>query len=86
MRTNDRPRSSSSVTPVIATASSSDVHALAERVGAWRVLVNETPLQPHARHRFTELEQRSPATHVRLNIYPDGGIARMRAYGIPGSA
>ena len=64
----------------------SEVQALAGRVGAWRVLVNETPLQPHARHRFTELEQRSPATHVRLNIYPDGGIARMRAYGIPGSA
>jgi allantoicase len=57
--------------------------ALAERVGAWHQLVPETPLQPHARHRFAELALTAPATHVRLNIYPDGGIARMRAYGLP---
>jgi allantoicase len=60
-----------------------DVQQLAARVGAWRALVRETPLQPHARHRFTELAPHGPATHVRLNIYPDGGIARMRAYGLP---
>ncbi len=46
-------------------------------------LVHETPLQPHARHRFTDLAHHGPATHVRLNIYPDGGIARMRLYGMP---
>jgi len=62
----------------------SDVQALAGRVGAWRVLVGETLLQPHSRHRFTELAERTPATHVRLNIYPDGGIARMRAFAVPG--
>jgi allantoicase len=22
-----------------------------------------------------------PATHVRLNIFPDGGVARLRLYG-----
>ena len=64
--------------------SDADVQALAARVGAWRVLLGETPLQPHARHRFVELAERSPATHVRLNIYPDGGIARMRAFAVPG--
>ena len=57
--------------------------ALATRVGVWHQLLPETPLQPHARHRFTDLTHHSPATHVRLNIYPDGGIARMRAYGLP---
>ena len=67
-------------------AEDSDVHALAARIGAWRMLVHETPLQPHARHRFTELTDRTPATHLRLNIYPDGGVARLRAYGVPGSA
>ena len=64
--------------------SDADVQALAARVGAWRVLLGETPLQPHARHRFAELAERTPATHVRLNIYPDGGIARMRAFAVPG--
>jgi allantoicase len=60
-----------------------DIQALAARVGAWRAVLRETPLQPHTRHRFTELAHHAPATHVRLNIYPDGGIARMRLFGLP---
>jgi allantoicase len=60
-----------------------DIQTLAARVGAWHVLLRETPLQPHSRHRFTELAVSAPATHARLNIYPDGGIARMRLYGMP---
>jgi allantoicase len=63
-----------------------DVQTLAGRVGAWRALVHESPLQPHSRHRFTDLAHHGPSTHVRLNIYPDGGIARMRLYGMPESA
>ena len=63
-----------------------DVQTLAGRVGAWHVAVREAPLQPHARHRFTELASTAPATHARLNIYPDGGIARLRLYGMPDPA
>jgi allantoicase len=62
-----------------------DIQALAASVGGWHVLLHETPLQPHTRHRYTELTAKAAATHVRLNIYPDGGIARMRLYGIPES-
>jgi allantoicase len=46
----------------------------------WRELVPETPLQPHARHQFENISA-PPATHVRLNIYPDGGVARLRVFG-----
>ena len=47
---------------------------------AWRELLPLTALQPHARHRWnTSLGE--PATHVRLSIYPDGGVARLRAFG-----
>jgi allantoicase len=47
----------------------------------WRELVPHTPLQPHTRHRFsTDVVPRN-ATHVRLNIYPDGGVARLRLFG-----
>jgi allantoicase len=60
-----------------------DIQALASRVGAWHQLLRETPLLPHTRHRFTDLTTQGPATHVRLNIYPDGGVARMRVYGMP---
>ena len=33
--------------------------------------------------RVFEKELRAPgeATHVRLNIYPDGGVARLRIFG-----
>jgi len=36
--------------------------------------------------RACYLAHHGPSTHVRLNIYPDGGIARMRLYGIPEQA
>ncbi|MGB0749821.1 MAG: allantoicase [Magnetospiraceae bacterium] len=34
-------------------------------------------------HHYLPLSGVGPATHVRLNIYPDGGIARFRVYGEP---
>ena len=46
----------------------------------WRPLVAEQPVEPHARHRFDDLAP-GAATHVRLNIYPDGGVARLRVFG-----
>lgn len=47
----------------------------------WSPLVAQTPLQPHTRHAFDAAPGTPPATHVRLRIYPDGGIARMRVIG-----
>jgi allantoicase len=47
---------------------------------SWTEIVQQSPLQPHARHQF-DTGARPAATHVRLNIYPDGGIARMRVIG-----
>ena len=36
------------------------------------------------RHLFdAELRRIGPITHVRLNVFPDGGIARMRVWGEP---
>ncbi|MDB4982673.1 MAG: putative allantoicase [Myxococcales bacterium] len=47
---------------------------------AWRPLVPEARLAAHARH-FFDVPAAAPATHVRLNIYPDGGVARLRVWG-----
>ena len=47
----------------------------------WRQLVANTPLQPHTRHRLGREVEQQPCTHVRLNIYPDGGVARLRLFG-----
>ena len=35
------------------------------------------------RHHFFRIGDRGTWTHLRLNIFPDGGIARLRVYGIP---
>ncbi len=53
-------------------------------VGAaeWREIVEATPLQPDARHRFEDNVRGVGAVAcVRLNIFPDGGVARLRVFG-----
>ena len=45
----------------------------------WTTLLPRTPLQADAQHRFDVSGE--PATHARLAIYPDGGIARLRLFG-----
>lgn len=48
----------------------------------WTNLLPRTPLQPHTRHYFDEqLIDVSRATHLRFNIFPDGGVSRLRVYG-----
>ena len=48
---------------------------------AWREILPRTPLRPHTLHRFDELAEAGPFTHARLNIFPDGGVARLRLFG-----
>lgn len=33
------------------------------------------------RYNYHSIDNKEPWTHIRLNIYPDGGIARLRLYG-----
>ena len=54
---------------------------LADPSTPWLPLLPETPLQPHTRHRFEDLASTGPVTHVRLSIFPNGGIARLRLFG-----
>ncbi|HEY2297847.1 MAG TPA: allantoicase [Jatrophihabitans sp.] len=48
----------------------------------WRELLPRTRLQPDTRHRFP-VTGTDVLTHLRLDIYPDGGMARLRLYGRP---
>lgn len=51
---------------------------------AWETLVPMTPLQPgyaDTCHNFMPVVARNPVTHLRLNLFPDGGVARLRVYG-----
>jgi allantoicase len=47
--------------------------------GDWRTILPETKLGAHARHFFEVTG--GPATHLRLEIFPDGGVSRLRAWG-----
>jgi allantoicase len=52
-----------------------------ESFTGWREILPQTPLRPHTRHLFDDLAAVGPVTHARLNIYPDGGVARLRLFG-----
>jgi allantoicase len=45
----------------------------------WHDMLPRTRLLPDTPHRFRV--HGGPTTHVRLNIFPDGGVARLRLYG-----
>jgi allantoicase len=48
----------------------------------WTELLPRTKLQAHTRHLFNdEVKEVGAVTHVRFNIYPDGGVSRLRLYG-----
>ena len=48
----------------------------------WRTLLPEAKLSMDQQHYFeTELEDLGPVSHVRMSIYPDGGVSRLRIFG-----
>lgn len=47
---------------------------------AWFPLVAPTSLGGNAQH-FVAVDEPRVVSHVRLSIYPDGGVARLRVYG-----
>ena len=50
----------------------------------WSEILPKTKLQAHIQHFFErELSSLNDCTHVRLNIYPDGGVSRLRVWGMP---
>jgi allantoicase len=49
----------------------------------WDFILEKTKLKADSIHKFSlDLNSQKEATHVRLNIYPDGGISRLRIFGI----
>ena len=48
----------------------------------WNSLLPAVDLSGN-RHHYFELTGDRPVSHVRLNLFPDGGVARLRLYGIP---
>lgn len=46
----------------------------------WQQILEKVPLEPGAQNLFP-IHSDSEWTHLRLHIYPDGGVARMKVYG-----
>jgi allantoicase len=71
---------------------SEDLHGVsadsaARGVADWKVVLAQTKLQPDHRHEWAADAVRPlDATHVRLNIFPDGGVSRFRVFGQPAAA
>ncbi|MEY2439142.1 MAG: allantoicase [Verrucomicrobiota bacterium] len=62
-------------------ASTDDLSSSAAR---WSEILPKTKLQADKRHFFEqEISANNPCSHVRFNIYPDGGVSRLRVWGTP---
>ncbi|MEU3518209.1 allantoicase [Streptomyces sp. NPDC006654] len=53
--------------------------------GEWAEILPRTRLQPDTNHRFV-LASPAVGTHARVDIFPDGGISRLRLFGSPTEA
>ena len=48
----------------------------------WKLVLGKTKLKPHRKHTFkTNAINKNKVNCLRINIYPDGGISRIRAFG-----
>jgi allantoicase len=67
--------------------SNSDDFTNGQQEDKWRLVIARTKLYAHREHLY--INEIIPAnteqfTHLRLNIFPDGGISRLRAFGKKG--
>jgi len=56
----------------------SDVEPNADTV--WETVLEQAPVEAHSQNIF-EIDNAKAYTHIRLNMFPDGGVARIRVYG-----
>lgn len=64
--------------------SSSDDFSHGQQEDNWQPIIERTKLYAHREHLFINeivVNNEQSFTHVRLNIFPDGGISRMRILG-----
>lgn len=47
----------------------------------WKEILSKQKLEADQEHYYNDIPTEEIFTHVRLNIYPDGGISRMRLFG-----
>ena len=66
-----------------ASAKNSAIDALNASSLSWEEVLPNTKLKADYCHVFTKLQPAGVATHVRFQIFPDGGVSRLRVFGRP---
>ena len=66
--------------PPYASVEACDIEGDPDHQTQWTEILEKSPLLPGSQN-FFEINQQKEWTHVRLHIYPDGGVARFRVYG-----
>jgi len=61
---------------------SNDDHSVIKDKVEWETILPKQKLSADNEHEYkAEINKHSTASHVRLNIFPDGGISRLRLFG-----
>jgi len=48
----------------------------------WKIFLEKTKLKPHKKHLFKgNANKKNKVNYLKINIFPDGGISRIRAFG-----
>jgi len=68
--------------PPAASLEACDVEGEPRADTAWFALLDSVNLQGNS-HHYHPLDAARRISHVRVNLYPDGGLARLRLYGRP---
>jgi len=57
-------------------------HSIVKKSNKWKTLLNKVKLNAHKKHNFKNKKlQKNKINYIRINIYPDGGISRIRTFG-----
>ena len=69
----------------IAAAYPEDKAELLEKPHQWKVLLPPVKLGPSKNHKVgsEQFLVSGPVSHLRVKMFPDGGISRIRVMGIP---
>ena len=48
----------------------------------WKIFLEKMKLKPHKKHIFkSNINKKNKINFLKINIFPDGGISRIRAFG-----
>ena len=58
--------------------------SIVSKSNKWPYILNKVKLHAHKKHNFkNKIMKNKKVNYIRINIFPDGGISRIRAFGKP---